>query len=161
MTARYLTPALGVAGATFVLLFVILSMPLWIAFVATGGAIGVYLVGAGTVLIDSERATSPIGELVAAPLTAGGLLSAAGALVVMHIVLGIALWISILGAFGVLAGVAVVESLVSLPESSSRGARVAVEPSQLSDSPGLTPPQQLGANGDAEAPRPRREPAAA
>jgi hypothetical protein len=40
-------PALIIAGIVFVILFVILSVPLWVSFVAAGGALVLYAVLAG------------------------------------------------------------------------------------------------------------------
>ncbi len=73
----------------------ILSVPLWVVFVASGGAIGAYLVVAGTVVLARRRGTA---ALAAAPVSMSSVLLAAGALVVMYVVLGIALWVSLLGA---------------------------------------------------------------
>ncbi len=132
MVTRYLAPALGIVGATFVLLFVILSVPLWVAFVATGGAVAAYLMCAGAVVVAARRGA---GALAAAPLNMGGLLLGAGALVVMYVVLGLALWISVLGAFGVLAASALAHSLVA--ETAAASPDGAAESSPRSVRPSL------------------------
>jgi hypothetical protein len=97
--------------------------------------------------------------VAAAPLSVGGLIAAAGVLVVMYIVLGIALWVSILGAFAALATWALAQRAASRSEKAMGSSGTPPAPGQPVDSP-VPASRHAAPNGDSDASR-RRDPVAA
>ena len=129
MPMLILAAPLLLAGIAFVVLFVVLSVPLWISFLVAGGLLGVSLLFAGgTVLVRARSARheshrqrpAVVSGAVQAPIRVPGVALSGGGFVIMYAAIGIPLWVSILAA-GVLLGI-----YSALTEAIFLGARTGV-----------------------------------